>query len=52
MTNWFIVLRPTESPRDSAASLETLHSVLGRGLPASKADSLIFGDFPESVDEP
>lgn len=52
MTNWFVVLRPTESPRNSAPSLETLHSVLGRGLPASTADSLIFGDFPESVDEP
>jgi hypothetical protein len=52
MSNWFVVLRPTEGPRNSAPSLETLHSVLARGLPASSADSLIFGDFPESVDEP
>jgi pilus assembly protein CpaB len=52
MTNWFVVLRPTDGPRNSAPSLETVHSILSRGLPASKADSLIFGDFPESVDEP
>lgn len=52
MTNWFVVLRPTQAPRNSAPTLETLHSILGRGLPASNADALIVGDFPESVDEP
>jgi Flp pilus assembly protein CpaB len=52
MSNWFLALRPTDRPRNSAPSLETLKSFLARGLPASKAQSPIGGDFPESVDEP
>jgi Flp pilus assembly protein CpaB len=52
MSTWFLALRPTASPKDSKESLETLHSFLARGLPASKASAQIQGDFPESVDEP
>ena len=48
--NWFLVLRPTANPRNSAPSLDTLHSVLGRGLPAGTAKRQIAGTFPESVD--
>ena len=46
--SWFLALRPTSRPRNSAAHLETLFTFLGRGLPA--ASSQISGNFPESVD--
>jgi pilus assembly protein CpaB len=52
MSTWFLALRPTKTPRSSQARLETLHSVLGRGLPADAADGQISGTFPEAVDEP
>jgi Flp pilus assembly protein CpaB len=52
MSTWLLALRPTKTPRDSKASLETLHSVLERGLPARAADAQITGDFPEGVDAP
>ena len=48
---WYLVLRPTASPRNSKTSLETLYSLLGRGLPADNTTRLrIVGGFPESVD--
>jgi hypothetical protein len=47
---WFFTLRPTNKPRNSTSSVETLFSVLGRGLPS--ADRQIAGTFPESVDAP
>ena len=46
--SWFLALRPTSHPRNGQTGLETLHSFLGRGLPA--ADNQIRGNFPESVD--
>jgi len=46
--SWFLALRPTSRPRNSAAHLETLFTFLGRGLPS--AQSQISGNFPESVD--
>ena len=46
---WFLALRPTAGPRDSRPSLDTLHSVLSRGLPAGYAKTQIAGTFPESV---
>jgi Flp pilus assembly protein CpaB len=52
MTNWFLALRPTDRPRNSATRLETLRSFLVRGLPAEQAKSPIGGDFPENVVEP
>jgi len=48
--DWFLTLRPTANPRNSRPSVETLHSVLGRGLPAGTAQKQIAGTFPESVD--
>jgi Flp pilus assembly protein CpaB len=48
--NWLLVLRPTAHPRNSAPSVDTLYSVLGRGLPAGSAKKQIAGTFPESVD--
>jgi Flp pilus assembly protein CpaB len=50
MSNWFLVLRPTATPRDSKESLETLQSFLSRGLP--NANGQIVGTFPGGVDEP
>jgi Flp pilus assembly protein CpaB len=44
-SQWFLALRPTAHPRNSVPSLETLKTVLGRGVPASK----IAGDFSESL---
>lgn len=52
MSTWFLALRPTDTPRNSPQSLETLHSFLARGLPISTASQQIVGTFPESVDEP
>jgi Flp pilus assembly protein CpaB len=47
---WYLVLRPTASPRASKASLETLYSFLSRGLPANNDTKIrIAGGFPESV---
>jgi Flp pilus assembly protein CpaB len=48
-TTWFLTLRPTKRPRDSKASLETLKTFLGRGLPPSEALRKIAGTFPQSV---
>ena len=48
-SQWFLALRPTANPRSSAPGLETLKTVLGRGLPADTAKSQIAGDFSESL---
>jgi Flp pilus assembly protein CpaB len=47
---WFFMLRPTNKPLNSSPTVETLFSILGRGLPA--APRQIAGNFPESVDAP
>jgi Flp pilus assembly protein CpaB len=47
---WFFVLRPTNKPLNSSPTIETLFSILGRGLPA--APKQIAGNYPESVDAP
>jgi Flp pilus assembly protein CpaB len=47
---WFFALRPTNKPLNSSPSVETLFSILGRGLPA--APRQIAGNFPESVNAP
>jgi Flp pilus assembly protein CpaB len=46
---WFLALRPTARPRNSGPSLETLKTVLGRGMPPAKVKKQIAGDFPESL---
>ena len=48
--SWFFMLRPTNKPANSSPTVETLFSILGRGLPA--APKQIAGNFPESVDAP
>jgi Flp pilus assembly protein CpaB len=48
-SQWFLALRPTAHPRSSAPGLETLKTVLGRGMPAGDAAKQIAGDFPESL---
>ena len=48
--SWFFVLRPTNKPLNSSPTVETLFSILGRGLPA--APRQIAGNFPESIDAP
>jgi hypothetical protein len=48
-TTWFLALRPTKRPRDSKASLETLKTFLGRGLPPKEAARKIAGTYPQSV---
>lgn len=47
---WFFLLRPTNKPFNSSPTVESLFSILGRGLPS--APSQIAGNFPESVDAP
>jgi Flp pilus assembly protein CpaB len=47
--NWFLALRPTSRPRNSRPSIDTLHSILSRGIPAGSANKQIAGTFPESV---
>jgi Flp pilus assembly protein CpaB len=49
--SWYLVLRPTATPRESKPDLETLYSFLSRGLPANTETKIrIAGGFPESVD--
>jgi Flp pilus assembly protein CpaB len=49
---WFLVLRPTNHPRESKANLETLFSFLARGLNPSAAPGQIAGNFSEAPDGP
>ena len=49
---WFLVLRPTNHPRDSRANLETVFSFLARGMNSSAASGQIVGNFPETPDGP
>ena len=49
-STWFFALRPTKTPSNSSPTLDTLFSVLGRGLPAAPLQ--IAGTFPESLDAP
>ena len=48
-STWFLALRPTARPRNSGPSLETLKTVLGRGMAPGKAKRQIAGNFPESL---
>jgi pilus assembly protein CpaB len=48
--DWFLALRPTAHPRNSRPSVDTLYSILSRGLPTSSAPKQIAGTYPESVD--
>jgi Flp pilus assembly protein CpaB len=48
-TAWLAALRPTKRPRNSATSIETLESFLGRGLP--NAWGQLAGGFQGSADD-
>jgi Flp pilus assembly protein CpaB len=48
---WFLALRPTAHPRNSRPSVDTLYSILARGLPKSSAQKQIAGMYPESFDD-
>ena len=48
---WFLALRPTAHPRNSPPSIDTLYSILARGLPKSSAQKQIAGMYPESFDD-
>jgi hypothetical protein len=48
-SQWLLALRPTAHPRSSGPSLETLKSVLGRGMPPGTAANQIGGNFSESL---
>ena len=48
---WYLVLRPTASPRNTKPSVETLHSFLTRGLPKTNdTKTQILGGFGGSAD--
>lgn len=48
---WYLTLRPTASPRTSKTRLETLESLLDRGLPAtSETRKQVRGTLPGSID--
>jgi Flp pilus assembly protein CpaB len=47
---WFFVLRPTNKAANSVPSVDTIFSVLGRGL--RNPNEQIIGHFPESFDAP
>jgi len=46
---WFMALRPTSRPLNSRPTVETLYSILSRGLPAGSAQKQIAGMYPEGV---
>jgi Flp pilus assembly protein CpaB len=48
---WFLALRPTSHPRNSRPSIETIYSLLARGLPPAQAQKQIAGLYPESFDD-
>ncbi|MFL5969356.1 MAG: Flp pilus assembly protein CpaB [Gaiellaceae bacterium] len=47
---WFFVLRPTNKAHNSSPTLESVFSLLGRGLP--DAPKQVAGQYPESTDAP
>lgn len=48
---WYLTLRPTAAPRNSKTSLETLESLIARGLPANGVTrTQVRGTFPGSID--
>jgi hypothetical protein len=50
--NWFLALRPTNKPRNSAPTIETIFSFLYRGLPPAQQRQVTARNFKESVDAP
>jgi Flp pilus assembly protein CpaB len=50
--NWFLALRPTNQPRNSQPSIETIFSFLYRGLPPAQQRQVTARNFKESIDAP
>ena len=50
--NWFLALRPTNKPRNSAPTIETIFGFLYRGLPPVQQRQVTARNFKESVDAP
>ena len=50
--DWFLVLRPTNQPRNSAPTIETIFSFLYRGLPPAQQKSVAARNYKESIDAP
>jgi len=48
--SWFFALRPTSKPLNSKPSIETIFSILGRGL--ANPEAQVIGSFEGSVDAP
>ena len=49
---WFLALRPTNRPKNSQPSIETIFSFLYGGLPASAHRQITASNFEEAVDAP
>ena len=50
--DWFLVLRPTNQPRNSAPTIETIFSFLYRGLPPAQQKQVAARNYKESIDAP
>ena len=50
--NWFLALRPTNQPRNSPPTIETIFSFLYRGLPPAQQRQVTARNYKESVDAP
>jgi len=50
--NWFLALRPTNQPRNSAPTIETIFSFLYRGLSPAQQRNVTARNYQESVDAP
>jgi Flp pilus assembly protein CpaB len=51
-SQWFLALRPTNRPRNSAPTISTIFSFLYRGLPPAQQKQVAARNFRESVDAP
>jgi Flp pilus assembly protein CpaB len=49
---WFLALRPTNRPRNSSPSIETIFSFLYSGLPPAAQRQITAANFKESIDAP
>jgi Flp pilus assembly protein CpaB len=50
--DWFLALRPTNQPRNSLPTIETVFAFLYRGLPPAQQRQVTALNFKESVDAP
>ena len=50
--DWFLALRPTNQPRNSAPTIETIFSFLYGGLPPSQQRPVSARNYKESIDAP